>query len=111
MDMKEELAQELALRELEYKKTVRDFWLKDMSVFGAIGLVVVFGMTWALMHYTGWLKANPGSMEWMIHAGLLWAVMMIPPIKTLYPERPTMTHIHHDRVLNTIGEIVNERRG
>lgn len=52
-----------------------------------------------------WLK-----MDWRFVAAIMSIVLMIPPVKMMYPERPTQSSVEHDRLLNEIGRRLSARQ-
>lgn len=99
------MSKELNARMAEYHKEVRDLWLKTILPFSALCLAITFGLTWGVMQLGG----QP-SMDWRLLALGMSVVLMILPIKMLYPECPTEEGIAHDRVLNAIGQKLRETR-
>lgn len=99
--------EQLKMRHAEYIKEVRGLWLTQFPVIAAACIVIVFGMIWGMVKLTG---AQPFNADWRIVAACVSLALMIPPIKLLYPERPTEESVAHDQVLNALGRQLSSKQ-
>lgn len=86
-------------RKQEYSADCRKFWLNEFSPLAAIGALVVFGGMYGLSK----IGITPDS-DWRLSALLIWAVLLIPPVKMMYPEMPHPNDVLYDQALRrTVG--------
>lgn len=97
-----EINQRLSAQLSDYRTEMRAFWLREVPGIGLIGAIVVFPLVWAMATY----GAEPLDMDWRIAALLLWAVLMVPPIKLMHPEKPDRERVAYDLELNALAQRV-----
>lgn len=91
----------------EYRKEVRDLWLKTIPAMVVVCVVVFYGITWVM---TQLIFTQPLEIDWRIIAACFSVATIIPPIMMLYPERPTEESVAHDQVLNAIGSQLSSKQ-
>lgn len=92
-----------------YKKDCQDFWLKEFSVVGAVGVVVISGLMLGASKLPGFQP--PFDLDWRQLALLIWIASMIMPIKMMHPERPEPGDVLRDQALRRsagMGDSVDE---
>lgn len=97
---------ELEYRLAAYHVELREFWLKQVPFLAIICAAVAFGMTWSMLELSG---AQLFNTDWRVMGAIISVGLMILPVQMLYPERPTLASIEHDRVLNQIGHRLTAR--
>lgn len=86
----------------QYRADVMAFWL-EFSALSSICFVVVFGLVFASVHFGLYAE----STDWKVTATLIWLVLLVPPFKMMYPEKPSEEIVELNKVLNEIGRRVN----
>lgn len=99
------LKENLSVRNQEYRKELRDFWLTLM-----LPMTVVFGTFMFGGCY--WLSSHSerGTVDWRIAAVLFTFGAMILPYFMFKPSKPTPLSLAHDGLLNQIGEACSKQR-
>lgn len=88
-----------------HKADILSFW-KQFAAFAVLDFVVVFGLVFASVHFGLYVE----STDWKITAALFWFILLIPPFKMMYPEKPTEELVELNKVLNEIGRRVNSSK-
>lgn len=87
-------------RKQEYIADCKNFWLKEFLPLAVIGALVAFGGMYGL------LKAGitTPDLDWRLSAIIIWAGMLIAPVKMMYPDKPHPNDVLYDQALRrTVG--------
>ena len=86
-------------RKQEYSEDCREFWMKEFPPLATIGAVVVLGGMYGLSK----IGLTP-DLDWRVSALLIWVVLLIAPVKMMYPEMPHPNDVLWDQALRrTVG--------
>lgn len=81
-------------RKQQYRDELKTFWLVEFTAFAVIDASITFCGMYGL-HKIG---IEP-DLDWRLSALLMWLLMLILPVKMLYPEKPCPSDILRDRAL------------
>jgi hypothetical protein len=109
---RESVTAKLTRQRDEYRRELRDFWLKEVPPIVITIVVVLIACGWLMQTFFGDETIQGIDTAFALKMIVLGIAAIVPPIAFLKPKAPTEQSVAYGMLLNQIGEAVkrNEDR-